>query len=77
MPYQKYIKGGTMKSLECPCGFFISCNTDRDRLLKRKLHARNCDEMVDVGKITNEIIYHHLDITPLNVAIDRHIREKD
>ncbi len=37
----------------------------------------NCDEMVDDGKITNEIIYHHLDITPLNVAIDRHIREKD
>ena len=43
MPYRKVIKVLTIKAYECPCGFFILCNSDRDRYLKLRLHKRNCN----------------------------------
>jgi hypothetical protein len=40
------------RTFECPCGYYITCGSDRDRVFKHKLHAKSCSiaENLEIGR---------------------------
>ncbi len=71
MARQKHYVVERTKTLNCPCGYRINSKTDRERILKNELHRRNCDKAVSLNNLKNHIHYHHMETTPLNVAINK------
>ncbi len=71
MARQKYYACKLTKTLDCPCGYRIICSTDRERDLKDKLHSRKCDIAGSTNIIKGKTHFHHMNTTPINVAIHK------